>query len=253
MQEAFVKTGRILNIIVHAKRKHEVPVLLNYLTAPDVVIWSAASASCAVPGIYDAVTLLVKDSKGETVPWNPSAVRLSSARIVDEIPVARLSELFNANNFIVSHVPSYFSFRMTDEGLCMPLNFLSSIARWLLHEIQHRLYQLKEIGLIPATLLRLEQVISAPDVGDIQISPTIWTSDLSYVFANPTRQFITECIRKGQHACWRKISQIEIRCAIEFELDRMIQALKLHRSRSERSMKREREREREFKTREEVK
>ena len=88
-----------MNIIVHAKRKHEVPVLLNYLTAPDVVIWSAASASCAVPGIYDSATLLSKDSKENLVSWNPSAVRLSSARILDEIPVSRLSELFNVNNF----------------------------------------------------------------------------------------------------------------------------------------------------------
>lgn len=82
-QEAYVKTGRILNIIVHAKRKHEVPVLLNYLTAPDVVIWSAASASCAAPGIYDTAILMAKDSKGSIVPWNPSAVRLSTAKIVE--------------------------------------------------------------------------------------------------------------------------------------------------------------------------
>ena len=37
-KEAFLRSGRILNITVHSRRKHQVPVLLNYLTAPDVVI-----------------------------------------------------------------------------------------------------------------------------------------------------------------------------------------------------------------------
>jgi TAG lipase/lysophosphatidylethanolamine acyltransferase len=78
-----LKTGRVLNIIVYAKRKNEVPVLLNYVTAPNVVIWSAAIASCSVPGIYDSATLFTKDVKGNIIPWNPSAVRLNSARILE--------------------------------------------------------------------------------------------------------------------------------------------------------------------------
>jgi predicted acylesterase/phospholipase RssA len=219
-----------LNIIVHAKRKYEVPVLLNYLTAPDVVIWSAASASCAVPGIYDSATLLSKDSKGNLVAWNPSAVRLSSARILDEIPVSRLSELFNVNNFIVSHVPSYFSLK-NQKGLrnWSPFKFLNNLLNWIFEEFQHRLSQLKALGLIPIPLQRLEQVISAPTVGDIQISPIISRSDIKYLFTNPTPEFLRYCIYKGEQACWRNVSQIEIRCAIESELDRMIQLLKSQR------------------------
>lgn len=227
-----MKTGKILNIIVHAKRKHEVPVLLNYLTAPDVVIWSAASASCAVPGIYDSATLLSKDSKGNLVSWNPSAVRLSSARILDEIPVSRLSELFNVNNFIVSHVPSYFSLKSHQQSRRSWSIFscFNNLLSWLFEELQHRLGQLKTLGLIPLPLQRLEQVITAPSVGDIQISPEIFKSDIKYLFTNPSPEFLRYCIYKGQQACWKTISQIEIRCAIESELDRMIQALKLHRN-----------------------
>jgi len=36
-KEAFKATGRILNIPVTSARKNEVPSVLNYLTAPDVV------------------------------------------------------------------------------------------------------------------------------------------------------------------------------------------------------------------------
>lgn len=71
-KEAYQKSGgRILNIYVYSKRKHEVPVLLNYLTAPDVVIWSAACASCILPGVYDTVTLMTKDDRGRLSAWSP--------------------------------------------------------------------------------------------------------------------------------------------------------------------------------------
>ena len=61
-QEAFDKTGRILNIPVRAvdtTDRHSSHVtaradsrLLNYLKTPHVVVWSAARCSCSVPGIY---------------------------------------------------------------------------------------------------------------------------------------------------------------------------------------------------------
>lgn len=71
-KEAFQKSGgRILNIYVYSKRKDEVPVLFNYLTAPDVVIWSAACASCILPGVYDTVTLMTKDERGNLSAWSP--------------------------------------------------------------------------------------------------------------------------------------------------------------------------------------
>lgn len=72
-QEAFDRTARILNIPV---REHDAtgqtgrvkaaapPRLLNYLTAPHVVVWSAARASCAVPGVFAPSPLLVRDKDG---------------------------------------------------------------------------------------------------------------------------------------------------------------------------------------------
>lgn len=44
--------------------------LLNYLTAPDTVIWSALLASAAVPGILNPVVLMQKLRDGSVVPWN---------------------------------------------------------------------------------------------------------------------------------------------------------------------------------------
>ena len=57
---AFDQTGRIINITVAPINNYDPPRLLNYLTAPHVCVWSAACASCAVPGLFDSITLIIK-------------------------------------------------------------------------------------------------------------------------------------------------------------------------------------------------
>jgi predicted acylesterase/phospholipase RssA len=68
-QEAYDKTGRILNITVTGSNKHEQDRLLNYLTSPNVIIWSAVCASCALPLVYGSVDLMCKDSEGNIVKY----------------------------------------------------------------------------------------------------------------------------------------------------------------------------------------
>jgi len=63
-QEAFDRTGRILNIVVTPKNSTDPPRLLNYLTAPHVLVWSAAVASSSLPGVFEANKLMVKDADG---------------------------------------------------------------------------------------------------------------------------------------------------------------------------------------------
>lgn len=74
-QEAFNRTRRVLNITVSSSTVYEMPKLLNYLTAPNVLIWSAVVASCAVPFVYKSSPLMAKDKAGKIVPWNPSGHR----------------------------------------------------------------------------------------------------------------------------------------------------------------------------------
>lgn len=44
--------------------------VLNYMTAPDTVIWSALLASAAVPGLLNPVVLMQKLKDGNLVPWS---------------------------------------------------------------------------------------------------------------------------------------------------------------------------------------
>ena len=86
-REAYLRTGRILNISVIPADRHSCvrPLLiqtlfefllfrptklLNYITAPDTVIWSTLLASAAVPGILNPVVIMQKLKDGSIVPWN---------------------------------------------------------------------------------------------------------------------------------------------------------------------------------------
>lgn len=77
---------------------------MNYLTAPNVVVWSAALASSAVPGVFDSVEIMRKNERGEIKPWftSTSNQRFADGSMAGDLPMKRLGELFNVNTFIVS-------------------------------------------------------------------------------------------------------------------------------------------------------
>lgn len=93
-REAYELTGRVLNVSVIPSDRHSPTKLLNYLTAPDCVIWSAVIASAAVPGILNPVVLMAKTRSGALVPWNwGSRFRDGSLRV--DVPLQSLNLLFN--------------------------------------------------------------------------------------------------------------------------------------------------------------
>jgi len=68
-QEAFNRTGRVVNISISPSiSNHNHASLLNHLTAPTVLLWSAVSASCALPLIFKPVQLKAKDADGNIIP-----------------------------------------------------------------------------------------------------------------------------------------------------------------------------------------
>ena len=72
-EEAYARTKRVLNITVATSSRGGVPNLLNYLTAPNVLIRSAALASNASSSHLHHNSqlggLLCKDETGAIVPW----------------------------------------------------------------------------------------------------------------------------------------------------------------------------------------
>lgn len=141
--EAYLKTRRILNILVSSARQFESPILLNYLTAPDILIRTAACASCSIPGIYDSVELLAKNSKGDIYSWYPpSSVKWKNSYSKEgkQATLSRLTELFNVNNFIVSEMnPSAIPLYKSTPG--HGLGCITKCLKFVTSELRHRLFQ----------------------------------------------------------------------------------------------------------------
>lgn len=84
-KEAFLKTGITLNISV-SDNYHDKCRLLNYITAPNVFVWSAAVASCSLPFAISPSKIYAKNKLGETVEWLPMKKGFLDGSIGGDIP-----------------------------------------------------------------------------------------------------------------------------------------------------------------------
>lgn len=62
--EIYEKYGWNLNITVTDFSNADESRLLNYLTSPNVLVWSAVVASCAIPGMFESVDLMMRTENG---------------------------------------------------------------------------------------------------------------------------------------------------------------------------------------------
>ncbi|BDD55048.1 hypothetical protein MAP00_000602 [Monascus purpureus] len=239
-EEAYARSKRILNITVAVSGAHGTPTLLNYLTAPNVLIWSAAVASNASSTkLYSPVTIYCKDETGSIVPWPHSRdATFQSYRHAQyddgESPLSRIAELFNVNHFIVSQARPFLSpFLQSDLGFLHrrqvgQWSFTRSLMRLVTAEIRHRLRQLDYLGLLPQKLGRflIDETIPGPS---LTLVPDLSLKDFGRLFQNPTKASLTYWILKGERGVWPAVSALKVRCAIEVELDKAYQIVRRRR------------------------
>ncbi|KAL1607787.1 triacylglycerol lipase [Paraconiothyrium brasiliense] len=243
-EEAYLKTKRVLNITVSTTGGGGVPDLLNYLTAPNVLIWSAALASNASSTLYKQVTLLCKDDAGNITPWAPSLSTTfrpwTHASYADtrESPLHRIAELFNVNHFIVSQARPYLApFLRSDlhhpnpkqDGRRYQLSM--PVLRLIVMEIQHRLHQLNELGVLPTSIRRflLDENVPGPS---LTLVPELTPGDFFRLLENPTKDALDYWIRRGEKSVWPAVGALKVRCAVEVELDRGYQLVRRRRKNS---------------------
>lgn len=250
-QEAFNRTRRILNITVSSKPGLQLPPLLNYLTSPDVIIWSAVVASCSIPGVFDPRPLLVRDAEtGEHVPWDPAEQLWIDGSLDNDVPVERLGEMLNVNHFIVSQTnPHIVLFVSSDEKLDMPhrdhgsatshgtaaaasaaapsISEILYTLGWLSKsEAIYYLETLVDMGLFRGGLSMLLQMLNQRYTADINILPRMSLAWGTNLIRNPTTEFMLEACRVGEQATWPSISRIEQACAVELALDKAVFTLR---------------------------
>ncbi|CCH42997.1 Patatin-like phospholipase domain-containing protein [Wickerhamomyces ciferrii] len=238
-REAYNRTGRILNITVSPASVHEHPRLLNYLTAPSVLIWSAVCASCSLPGVFPSSTIYEKNSKtGATQEWHHASVKFVDGSVDNDLPIARLSEMFNVDHIIACqvnpHVVPFLKLSVTCVGGEIETEYsaifktkLGQIYGLWSAEVIHYLQMGAEVGVARNLCTKLTSVLSQQYSGDITILPDLREiSKLNKLLANPTPEYLLHCTMKGARATWPKISIIKNHCGIEFALDNAIKLLR---------------------------
>lgn len=234
-EEAYAKTKRILNITV-STTGGGVPNLLNYLTAPNVLIWSAALASNASSSLYSPVKLYSKDETGQIVPWaiahETTFQSWTHTTYTDrESPLTRIAELFNVNHFIVSQARPYLApFLRSDLHHPNPKQDSSwhlsvPVLRLIALEVQHRLLQVDSMGYLPPPIRRFLLDENIPGAS-LTVVPELTTKDFVRPLENPTKESVDYLIRKGERSVWPAIGALKVRCAIEVELDRGYQLVR---------------------------
>lgn len=132
-------------------------------TTPNVLLWSAAAAACAQPGMYEPVVLMAKNVDDRVVPLLATAGGAhswSSKTVHWALPMARLSELFNVNHFIVSQVNPHVVPFLRSLKSNSRFSVLHRLAMVVGSEVIHRLKQLAELGYWPRCVVRMPPPMS---------------------------------------------------------------------------------------------
>jgi TAG lipase / steryl ester hydrolase / phospholipase A2 / LPA acyltransferase len=244
-QEAFDRTGRILNIVVTPNNSSDPPRLLNYLTAPHVMVWSAAVASSSLPGVFEANRLVVKEADGFERYESGGHQVFSDGSMEQDLPMQQLSEMFNVNHFIISqanpHAVMFASYNQKVSIWSNPITgfvhqilvFLKDQVRsWLLHLVScvgaRRITPLFETQRgIGATFFTQEYEGRSSDISLIPwASHRGLLSAMLHIIYNPSEAEFREWIQAAERETWKYIPAIKSHIAEEITLDRCVQRLR---------------------------
>lgn len=238
-REAYNRTGKILNITVSPASMHEQTRLLNYLTAPHCLIWSAVCALCLVPGIFPSNSIYEKIPETNAIrEWNnDQLLKYVDGSVDGDLPITRLSEMFNVDHIIAVQVNPHVSpvlqvsvgsigGQAASELANTLRNFVNSCYDFCLSEIIHYLQILHELDIQRNLTSKLIAVLTQRYLGDITILPELDPKDYLELFSDPSPEFLLRFILKGAKAAWPKITIINNHCGVEFALDKEISALR---------------------------
>ncbi|KAJ3104156.1 hypothetical protein HDU97_009507 [Phlyctochytrium planicorne] len=234
--EAYKKTGRILCITVVPDEQGSIspPKVLNFLTAPDVLISSAIVASSAVPGVLLPSRLLCKTPSGELVSWHGSGKRWRDGSIRTDIPdLPWLNIGFTIVSQVNPHIAVFFYESQGSAG-CPTAHrsgrgwrggFLAStIVHHLDLDLKKWLRLTKDLKLLP--------LIASTDVSSLWLqqfegSATILPAsdhrllDWMQILDDPDPARMQLCLDRGRMRTWPKIQYISNRMRVENAIKRI--------------------------------
>jgi predicted acylesterase/phospholipase RssA len=227
-QEAFLRTGRHINISVAPYEMHQTTRLLNAITSPNVLIRSAVMASTAIPAVFPPVVLSAKNKDGEAQPYLPSRKWVDGS-VSDDLPAKRLARLYGVNHYIVSLTNPFALPFASDPSVQSSLladtsKFAKSWIRELAslgHSVSYK--YLKSWPTIGAAASNFHSLVSQNYTGDINIVADFAVIKPRHLLSHLTYDELLGLIRSGERATWPKIETIRVCTKIARVLDDILE------------------------------
>lgn len=232
-EEAFEKSGLDINVTVAPYDvTQEDARIMNKYTSPDLLVWSAVLASCAVPILFPPVRLTSKRFDGVHTPY------LANTRWVDgsvrsDFPQERMSRLYNLNYTIASQVnPHIVPFMQNDEDryrkdlLSWPERIVRQQGKLATMGIMD--FARGRMGRIPSVRRLLDHgygVVDQRYYGDVNIIGQYSLRHYSYMLQNPRPHLFKLLQQEGERATWPKISSIETHARIGKTIQHCLEVL----------------------------
>ena len=229
-QEAFELTGRRINVSVSPRELHQQSRLLNAVTSPNVYIREAVLASCAIPGMYPAVTLQARNRSGERQPYVPTRQWVDGS-ITDDLPAKRLSRLYGVNHFITSQTNPVVLWALRDthaQGTLLErwweINQHAS-REWMRATYPFVMELTKDLYPWNIMTRMLYSIATQDYTADINILPRRRYWDPRKLLARLSEEEVRSLIAEGEMATWPRIEMIRNCTAISRTLDAILARL----------------------------
>ncbi len=240
--EAYEKSGLHINVAVAPYDATQNARIMNAYTAPNLLVWSAVLASCAVPVLFPPVRLTSKRYDGQytqymgNTKWVDGSVR-------SDFPQEKMARLYNLNYSIASQVnPHVVPFMQSDEN-----RYRKDVLSWP-ERIVRRQGKVIAMGMMDFTRERLGAIqpvrrlldhgygiIGQRYYGDVNIIAKYNLRHYSYMLKNPRPHLFKLLQREGEQATWPKISMIEIHARIGKTIQHCLELLYYQETQQEKS------------------
>ncbi|WOE42929.1 DUF3336 domain-containing protein [Acinetobacter chinensis] len=238
--EAFKTSGLHINVAVAPYDASQDARIMNAYTSPDLLVWSAVLASCAVPVLFPPVRLTSKRYDGEQTPYM-ATTRWVDGSVRSDFPQEKMARLYNINYTIASQVnPHIVPFMQTDEQ-----RYRSDMLSWP-ERIARRQGKVISKGVMDFTRQRIGNVnalrrlmdhgygiVDQRYYGDLNIVGNYSFKHYGYMLQNP-RPFLFKLLqREGERATWPKISAIETHARVGKTIQHCLELLNYQQNKAE--------------------
>ncbi|KAJ2386663.1 hypothetical protein GGI05_004315, partial [Coemansia sp. RSA 2603] len=205
--EAYARTGRALSIPC-APRGRGRPRVLNHVTTPDVLVWSAVLASASLPGVLPSTVLLCKRG-GRVRTYAEHGTWWRDGSFLSDIPLDAVRRAFNVGCGVVSQVNPHVAWFQRRAGA-------TGLAHALLLDVQKTLRWMRDTRVLPWVAGQDWSCVWTQRFhGDVTVLPRTRVSELPKLLSDPAEPWLARCFDDGARAVRPWVAGLQTRRAVE--------------------------------------